>query len=95
MNLNSRVGELKRKFREASEYVGKGDAVQAVEKLYKVAENAMKILSEINGMPEYEVARREGSWWTKLLDRVKSCVVWLCVMVSGLVTNGFIRVGCL
>jgi len=61
--------ELKKRFREALELLEKGDAVQASEKLYKVAEDAVKILSEINRIPEYEKVRRGGTWWTKLLDR--------------------------
>ena len=69
MGLDARVEELRKRFREAIEYIKKGDAVQAAEKLYKVAENAIKILSEVNKIPEYEKARREGTWWTKLLDR--------------------------
>lgn len=69
MGLDAKVEELKKRFREALEFLEKGDAVQASEKLYKVAEDAVKILSEINRIPEYEKARREGTWWTKLLDR--------------------------
>jgi len=69
VGLDARVEELRKRFREAIEYIKKGDAVQAAEKLYKVAENAIKILSEVNKIPEYEKARREGTWWTKLLDR--------------------------
>jgi len=69
MNLEPRVEELRKRFKEAIEYIKKGDAVQAAEKLYKVAENAIKILSEINKIPEYEKAVREGTWWTRLLDK--------------------------
>ena len=69
MGLDARVSELRRRLREALEFLEKGDAVQAAEKLYKVAENAIKILSEVNRVPEYEKARSEGTWWTKLLDR--------------------------
>jgi len=69
VGLDAKVEELKKRFREALEFLEKGDAVQASEKLYKVAEDAVKILSEINRIPEYEKARREGTWWTKLLDR--------------------------
>jgi len=69
VGLDAKVEELKKRLREALEFLEKGDAVQASEKLYKVAEDAVKILSEINRIPEYEKARREGTWWTKLLDR--------------------------
>jgi len=44
VSLNARLEELRKRFREAIEYIEKGDAVQAAEKLYKVAENAIKIL---------------------------------------------------
>jgi len=64
-----KVEELKRRFEEALEFVERKDAVQAAEKLYKVAENAVKILSQINKLQEYEEAKRAGTWWTKLLDR--------------------------
>lgn len=69
MSLHARVEESRKGFREAIEYLKKGDSMQAAEKLYKVAENAIKILSEVNRIPEYEKARQEGTWWTKLLDK--------------------------
>ena len=69
MNLDARVEELKKRFREALELLEKGDAVQASEKLYKVAENAVKILSEMNRILEYEKACQKGTWWTRLLDK--------------------------
>ncbi len=69
MSLEARVEELRKRFKEAIEYIKKGDAVQAAEKLYKVAENAIKILSESNKIPEYEKAVKEGTWRTKLLDK--------------------------
>jgi len=69
MSLDTRVEELKKRLREALAHLKKGDPVQAAEKLYKVAENAIKILSEVNRIPEYEKAKQEGTWWTKLLDK--------------------------
>lgn len=69
MNLDARIEELRKRFKEAIEYLQKDDPVQAAEKLYKVAEDTIKILSEINRVPEYEKARQEGTWWTKLLDK--------------------------
>lgn len=69
MSLHARVEKSRKGFREAIEYLKKGDSMQAAEKLYKVAENAIKILSEVNRIPEYEKARQEGTWWTKLLDK--------------------------
>jgi len=69
LSLDTKVEELKQRLREALELIEKKDAVQAAEKLYKVAENAVKILAEINRLPEYETARKEGTWWTRLLER--------------------------
>jgi len=69
LSLDAKVEELKKRFKEALEFIERKDAVQAAEKLYKVAENAVKILAELNRLPEYEIAKKEGTWWTKLLDR--------------------------
>jgi len=69
VSLDARVEELRKRFRDAMEHLKKGDPVQAAEKLYKVAENAIKILSEVNKIPEYERAKQESTWWTKLLDK--------------------------
>lgn len=54
---------------EASEYLERGDAVQASEKLYKVAEECIKALAELLGVPEAEKARNLGRWFTWLLDK--------------------------
>ncbi len=54
---------------EAREYLERGDPVQASEKLYKVAEECIKVLAVKFSIPELEEARREGRWWTKLLSR--------------------------
>jgi len=52
---------------EAEEYVKKGDVVQASEKVYKVAEEVIKALSEKFNLQEYQQAIREGRWYTYLL----------------------------
>ncbi len=52
---------------EAREYVDKGDAVQASEKLYKAAEEVVKALAEKYRTPEYQEFMREGRWHTYLL----------------------------
>ena len=54
---------------EASEYLERGDGVQASEKLYKVAEECIKALAELLGVPEAEKARNLGRWFTWLLDK--------------------------
>ncbi len=69
MDLEAKVKELRKRLEEALEYIRKGDAVQASEKLYKVAENAVKLLAQVNGLPEYKKAVKDGGWWIKLLDR--------------------------
>ncbi len=78
MSLDARVEELRKRFEEALEFANKGDAVQAAEKLYKVAENAIKILSEYNKLPEYETAKKEGTWWTKLLESLETFMERSC-----------------
>ncbi|NPB00993.1 MAG: hypothetical protein GXO10_06425 [Crenarchaeota archaeon] len=45
------------------------DPVQASEKLYKVVENCIKILAILYNIEEYEIAKKEGTWWSKLLAR--------------------------
>ena len=54
---------------EGKEYLAKGDTVQASEKLYKAVEECIKLLAEKEKLPEYEEARREGRWWSRLLLR--------------------------
>ncbi len=63
------VEALARLFKEAVSYLEKGDSVQASEKLYKVAEDCVKALAEVEGIREYTEAVRSGGWWTKLLQR--------------------------
>jgi len=52
---------LKKRFKEALEFVEKKDAVQSAEKLYKASEDAIKILSQINKLQEYEEAKKAGT----------------------------------
>ncbi|ABL78767.1 PaREP1 family protein [Thermofilum pendens] len=60
--------ELAAKFmEEADEYLGKGDPVQASEKLYKVAEECIKALAEGFNAPTLEKVRERGRWDTWLL----------------------------
>jgi len=58
-----------RMLEDARECIEKGDAVQASEKLYKAAEEAVKILAGRFELPEYEDAMRIGRWTTPLLFR--------------------------
>ncbi len=54
---------------EAKMYLGKGDPVQASERLYKVAEECIKALAIKYNIPGAEEALKEGRWWTRLLSR--------------------------
>ena len=62
MSVDDKVRNLRKMFKEALECIDKKDAIQASEKMYKVAEDSIKILSEINQLKEYEEARNEGNW---------------------------------
>ncbi|WP_243674734.1 PaREP1 family protein [Vulcanisaeta distributa] len=55
---------------EAKDYVSKGDAVQASEKLYKAAEECVKALAEKFDTPEHQQAIKEGRWYTYQLGSV-------------------------
>jgi len=68
VSLDVRVRELGKRLGEALEFIKRRGAVQASEKPYKAAESAVKTLSEVNKLPEYEIARKEG-WWAKLLHK--------------------------
>jgi len=54
---------------EAKSYLQKGDVVQASEKLYKVAEECIKVLAQVLNLPEAAKARELGRWFTWLLDK--------------------------
>jgi hypothetical protein len=67
--VEARIELAEKYFAEAKEYVGRGDAVQASEKMYKVVEECIKALAQHYNMPEHEVAVKEGRWWTQLLGK--------------------------
>ncbi|MCG2881301.1 MAG: PaREP1 family protein [Vulcanisaeta sp.] len=65
--------ELARKYmRECEEYLKNGDAVQASERAYKVAEELIKALAEKFNLEEYQKALKEGRWYTYLLVSASS-----------------------
>jgi hypothetical protein len=65
--------ELARKYmRECEEYLKNGDAAQASEKAYKVAEELIKALTEKFNLEEYQKALKEGRWYTYLLVAASS-----------------------
>ncbi|WP_292000505.1 PaREP1 family protein [Caldivirga sp.] len=65
----ARVELAERYLNEAREYLTRGDAVQASEKLYKAVEEAVKALAEEYNVPEYQQAVKEGRWFAYLLGR--------------------------
>lgn len=61
--------ELALKFlREGEEWLDRGDVIQASEKLYKAAEEAVKGLAEVYVSDVYEEAMRKGRWTVRLLE---------------------------
>ena len=56
--------------RKALEHLKKGDAIQASEKAYKVAEEVIKAFAEKFNLPEYQQALRKAdgtlTYWEKL-----------------------------
>ncbi len=56
-------------FYEALNNIEKGDAVQSSEKLYKVAEECVKALSEHFRLEEVKVAEERGRWTVSLLEK--------------------------
>jgi hypothetical protein len=69
MGIQEEVKFIEKILAEGNEYIGKGEPVQASEKLYKAVDESIKLLAEKKMLPEYEEAQREGRWWTKLLSR--------------------------
>jgi hypothetical protein len=53
---------------EGRELIDK-DPVQASEKLYKAAEEAVKALATALNLPEARKAIESGGWWSKLLEK--------------------------
>jgi len=67
--------ELAKEFlNEAKSYIARGDAVQSSEKLYKAAEECIKVLAQLLNVPEAAKARELGRWFTWLLDKAARSV---------------------
>jgi hypothetical protein len=64
----ARLELAERLLEEAKKLIEKGDSVQASEKLYRAAEEAIKTLSALYETPEAAEARRRGRWTTQLLS---------------------------
>jgi hypothetical protein len=69
MATSKRIEIIKNLFTEAEEYLAKRDAVQSSEKLYKAAEECIKLLSERFNLPEVKEAEEKGRWTVTLLER--------------------------
>jgi hypothetical protein len=69
MAVSKRIEIIKNLFAEAEEYLAKGDAVQSSEKLYKAAEECIKLLSERFNLPEAKEAEEKGRWTVTLLEK--------------------------
>jgi hypothetical protein len=69
MATSKRIEIIKNLFTEAEEYLTKGDAVQSSEKLYKAAEECIKLLSERFNLPEAKEAEEKGKWTVTLLEK--------------------------
>jgi len=65
----ARLEIAKYMLRRGREELEKGDPVQASEKLYKAAEECIKILACVEGLEECRRAREERGWWSKLLSK--------------------------
>ena len=59
--------EISKFVQESKEYIAKGDAIQASEKLYKAVEECIKTLAQRYKLPEYEKAEEDGRWRSYLL----------------------------
>jgi hypothetical protein len=59
--------EIARFIDESKEYIAKGDAIQASEKLYKAVEECIKLLAEQHKLPQYHEAKEDGRWRSYLL----------------------------
>lgn len=67
--MKVKVVEISQFVAEGKEYIAKGDAVQASEKLYKAVEECIKVLAERYRIPEYEKAEKDGRWRSYLLGK--------------------------
>lgn len=68
--IEARLELAEEYLREVEDYIGKGDVVQASEKLYKAVEECVKALAQRYTTSEHQAALKEGRWWTQLLGKV-------------------------
>lgn len=63
------MNNIRKFFSEGKEYIERDDAVQASEKLYKAAEESIKVLSEARAPEINKEAMGKGKWTRDLLFR--------------------------
>lgn len=63
------VEEVKRFLKEGEALLEKGELVQACEKIYKAAEDAVKLLAKEYAPEVYDEAEHNGRWFASLLRK--------------------------
>jgi hypothetical protein len=74
LTSEARIVLAERYLEEAREYIAKGDAIQASEKMYNVVEECIKALAETLNTPEVQEARKNGRWFTWLLGEAAKSI---------------------
>ena len=64
-----KITQIENIMKEAKKYIEEQNPMQASEKLYKVAEECIKILAEKERIPEFEKAQQKEQWQTYLLGQ--------------------------
>ncbi len=64
-----KIAQIENIMKEAKKYIEEQNPMQASEKLYKVAEECIKILAEKERIPEFEKAQQKEQWQTYLLGQ--------------------------
>ncbi len=64
-----KITQIENIMKEAKKYIEEQNPMQASEKLYKVAEECIKILAEKERIPEFEKAQKKEQWQTYLLSK--------------------------
>jgi hypothetical protein len=69
MATSKRIEIIRNLLAKAEEYLAKRDAIQSSEKLYKAAEECIKLLSERFNLPEVKEAEEKKKWTVTLLEK--------------------------
>jgi hypothetical protein len=76
ISIKLRIEIAEKYINEAKKYLENGDIIQASEKAYKSAEEVIKALGEKLNTKEYQLATKEGRWFTYYLSSVASLTEW-------------------